>query len=122
MVGGFNSGELKEKPFSNLGSLFGRKKERNRVGRYALISLSPSQKWNLCWINMSNIEGKASIPIHYLGLLETSWATLHSAVGHSVARQRDAEGKVECWSVDSADREPHLKLGQMTNQQAGCRR
>lgn len=29
----FNSGELKEKPFSILGSLFGRKKERNRVGQ-----------------------------------------------------------------------------------------
>lgn len=116
MVGGFNSGELKEKPFSNLGSLFGRRKERNRIGRYALIFLSPSQKWNLHWINMSNIKGKASVPINYLGLLGTSWATLHSAVGHSVVRQRDAEGKVECWSVDSADREPHLKLGQMTNQ------
>lgn len=57
---------------------------------------------------MSNIEGKSSIPTNYLGLLETSWATLHSAVGHSVVRQKDAEGKVECWSVGSADRELHL--------------
>lgn len=60
---------------------------------------------------MGNIEGKVSIPINYLGLLETSWATLQSTVGHSVVRQRDAEGKVEYWSVGSADRELHLKLG-----------
>ena len=47
------------------------------------------------WINVGNIEGKPSIPINYLALLETCWATLQSAVGHGVVRQRDAEDKVE---------------------------
>lgn len=67
---------------------------------------------------MGNIEGKSSTHINYSGLLETSWATLHSAVGHSVVRQRDAEGKGECWSVRSANRKLHLKLG-WDNQSVG---